>query len=174
MNLHAFLLLVTGALLPVALTAQQRRLELDPDMVTNEAEFGDPAGLVDEQRDIIGPPVGAPTMMWQVNTRHNKEYPVSAHLDLKEARNLASLWLFDTHDTGEVVISSGAPGKWTPVATYDCGSYMKWMEIPLNVTSRYLRITRQKLITPCWSTGPYRSSSRPKGTASSPEPWWRP
>ena len=39
-------------------TAQQLRVELNPRMLTNEAEFGDPSGIVDEQREIIGPPAG--------------------------------------------------------------------------------------------------------------------
>ena len=143
MNRLPALAVAIATLLPGIMDAQQRRLELDPEMLTNEAGFGDPAGLVDEQREIIGPPAGAPTMVWEINSRHNKEYPVSAHLDLKEQKNLASIWVFDTYNTGEVVISSGSPGKWTPVATYGCTAYMKWIEIPLNVTTRYLRITRK-------------------------------
>ncbi len=35
---------------PSPLSAQQVRVDLSPRMVTNEAEVGDPRGLVDEQR----------------------------------------------------------------------------------------------------------------------------
>lgn len=123
--------------------AQSHRVAIQPGMLTNEAGFGDPSGLVDEQREIIGPPAGTPSRVWQVHARHNREFPVSAHLDLGEDTHVSSLWLFDTHNTGEVVISSGSPGQWEPVTTYDCGSYMKWVELRLDVTTRYLRITRK-------------------------------
>ena len=124
---------------------QQSRLDLKPSMLTNEAEFGDPAGLVDEQRDIVGPPVGKPTQSWTVNSRHWKEFPYSAYLDLGAEKNLASFWLFDTNGSGDVVISAGEPGRWREVAKYDCGAYLKWVELRLDVTTRYLRVTR---ITP--------------------------
>ena len=137
------LLIPALALAAASATGQQVRVELTPAMVTNEAAFGDPSGMVDEQREIIGPPAGAPTMIWKVESQHNSGFPVSAHLDLGAEKKLASLWLFDTHNSGGVVISAGSPGNWTPVANYDCGSYMKWAEIKLDVINRYLRITRQ-------------------------------
>ena len=37
-------------------SAQELRVELKPTMLTNEAEVGDPSGIIDEQRQIIGPP----------------------------------------------------------------------------------------------------------------------
>ena len=124
------------------LPAQEVRLELRPDMVVNEAEVGDPAGLVDEQQCIIGPPAGKPSSIWKINSRHNKTFPYSAHVDLGAVKNLSVLWLFDTHNKGDVVISAGEPGAWRPVATYDCGKYMQWVRVPLDVSSRYLRVTR--------------------------------
>lgn len=125
--------------------SQETRVGLDPTMLTNEAEVGDPSGLVDEQRQIIGPPVGKPSKSWEVNSKYWKDFPYSAYLDLGERKNLASLWLFDTNGSGDVVISHGEPGKWQEAATYDCGSYLKWAEVRLDVSTRYLRITR---ITP--------------------------
>jgi hypothetical protein len=122
--------------------AQEIRLALQPDMVINEAEVGDPGGLVDEQEQIIGPPAGKPSSIWQINSRHNKSYPYSAHIDLGTEKNLSTLWLYDTHNKGDVVISAGTPGAWREVASYDCGRYMHWARIPLDVTSRYLRLTR--------------------------------
>ncbi len=41
------------------------------------------------------------------------------------------------------MISAGEPGKWKEVATYDCGAYLAWAEVKLDVTTRYLRITRK-------------------------------
>ncbi|TWU28830.1 hypothetical protein [Novipirellula artificiosorum] len=142
---YLFALLVVTTLGPLAAWSQQLRLDLKPVMLTNEAEVGDPAGLVDEQRDIIGPPVGKPSHAWEVNSRFWNEFPFSAYLDLGTTKNLSSLWLFDTNGSGDVVISAGEPGKWQEVETYDCGSYLKWVEVKLDVTTRYLRITR---ITP--------------------------
>ncbi|MBN2451836.1 MAG: hypothetical protein JXR77_15715 [Lentisphaeria bacterium] len=126
-----------------ALPGQEMRLDLSPPMVVNEARHGTPAGLVDEQRLIIGPPAGNPASSWEVPSQHRKEFPYSAYLDLGTERNLASLWLFDTHGTGDVVVSVGTPGQWRDVATYGCGAYMQWVRIPLEVSSRYLRLSRQ-------------------------------
>ncbi len=124
------------------LLGQEVRLELNRDMVVNEADVGDPGGMVDEQRQIIGPPAGKPSSIWQINSRHNKTYPYSAYIDLGAEKNLSGLWLFDTHNRGEVVISAGRPDAWQKIAAYDCGSYMRWANVPLDVTTRYLRITR--------------------------------
>jgi hypothetical protein len=122
--------------------AQQYRIELKPTMLTNEAQVGDPAGIIDEQREIIGPPAGAPNTSWEVNSRHWNQFPVSVSLDLGEEKNLSSLWIFDTDGKGDVVISAGRPGQWEEVATYDCAAYLKWAEVHLDVTTRYLRLTR--------------------------------
>ena len=138
-------LLLLAVLIAAALRgyAQELRLELKPDMVTNEAEVGDPSGLVDEQREIIGPPAGKPKTTWELNSRYWKQFPFSAHLDLGEAKNLSSLWIYDTNGKGDVVISAGKPGAWKEVATYDCGTYLAWAEVKLDVTTRYLRSTRK-------------------------------
>jgi len=136
--------LATGVLvgMPRGYT-QELRVELKPTMLTNEAEVGDPSGLIDEQREIIGPPAGKPKTTWELNSKYWKQFPFSAHLDLGEEKNLSSLWIYDTNGTGDVVISAGKPGQWTEVATYDCGTYLAWAEVELDVTTRYLRITRK-------------------------------
>ena len=123
--------------------AQQLRVELNPTMLTNEAEVGDPSGLIDEQRRIIGPPAGKPRTSWELNSKYWKQFPFSAHLDLGREKNLSSIWIYDTNGHGDVAISAGRPGQWTEVATYDCGSYLAWAEVKLDVTTRYLRITRK-------------------------------
>ncbi len=122
--------------------AQQLRVELKSGMLTNEGAVGDPSGIIDEQREIIGPPQGKPATTWKLDSKHWKQAPFSAHLDLGEEKNLSSLWIYDTNNKGDVVISAGKPGAWKKVATYDCGAYLKWAEVKLNVTTRYVRITR--------------------------------
>ncbi len=138
----AIVLLVGMAMLHAA-QAQQRRLDLRPEMLVNEAEVGWPERLIDEQDDIVGPPVGAPETGWEIPSNLWKTiFPCSIHFDLGSERNLSSLWLFDTNGTGDVVISAGQPGDWQEVATYDCGKYLAWAEIPLQVSTRYLRLTK--------------------------------
>ncbi len=127
----------------MAAVAQKLRIDLTKQMIVNEADVGDPAGIVDEQREIIGNPAGEPASPWTLNSRHWKKFPFSAHLDLGEEKHLASLWLFDTNGKGDVVISVGEPGKWREQAVYDCAAYKKWVEITLDATTRYLRLTRK-------------------------------
>ena len=134
-------LAVSGA--AASLWAQETRVDLNPKMVVNESDVGEPAGLVDEQRLIVGPPVGKPSSSWTINSQHNKKHPFSVHLDLGEAKPLSKLWLFDTNGKGEVEIAWGEPGHWKTIATYDCGSYLKWEAIALDVSTRYLRLTRK-------------------------------
>ena len=71
-----------AACLPLAtaqpLTAQQVRVELQSNMLINEADVGDPSGLVDEQREIIGPPAGKPNTTWELNSKYWKQFPFSA------------------------------------------------------------------------------------------------
>jgi len=126
-----------------AILAQEYRVELKPTMLTNEADFGDPSGLVDEQREIIGPPAGKPQTTWELNSKYGKQFPFSAYLDLGAEKNLSSIWFYDTNGKGDVVISIGKPGQWKDVATYDCGTYLAWAEVKLDITTRYLRITRK-------------------------------
>lgn len=119
------------------------RVKLDPSMVTNEAAHGEPQQIVDEQASIPEPPSGKPQTAWTIPSQHAKTiYPASAYLDLGSERNLSSLWVYDTNGKGELVFSAGKPGSWQQVATYDCGSYQRWVEVPLAVKTRYLRLTR--------------------------------
>lgn len=124
-------------------TAQQVRLELHPKMIVNEAEIGDPTGLVDEQREIIGPPAGEPHSTWKLNSKYWKNFPFSCYVDLGAEKNLSSLWIYDTNNKGDVVISVGTPDRWRDVASYDCAAYLKWAEIELDVTTRFVRLTRK-------------------------------
>lgn len=121
---------------------QEMRVKLTDEMMTNEADVGSPEGMVDEQDLIIGPPVGQPNKTWEINSQYWKRFPLSAYIDLGSERNLSKLWLYDTNANGDVVISSGKPGAWQQVAKYGCNQYLKWASVQLDVTTRYLRITR--------------------------------
>ncbi len=139
---HAALIAILPAIASRGI-AQELRVELKPAMLSNEAEVGDPSGLIDEQREIIGPPAGKPKTTWELNSKYWKQFPFSAQLDLGEEKNLSNLWIYDTNGTGDVVISAGKPGQWKEVAVYDCAAYLAWAKVELDVTTRYLRITRK-------------------------------
>ena len=123
--------------------AQTVRVPLTPDMVAGQSDSGNPEAMVDEQAVVGDPPTGTPENAWSVNSKfwNNKE-PLHAHLDLGRVRNLSSLWIFDTFNIGPLTISSGEPGKWTPLTTVKTDRYMDWTEIPLGANTRYLRFTR--------------------------------
>ncbi|MBN2473688.1 MAG: hypothetical protein JXB62_03695 [Pirellulales bacterium] len=124
--------------------AQQLKLKLTPDMVVNESDLGNPEAMVDEQEGIADSPAGAPENTWKVPSNHWREFPYSAHIDLGRETNLATLWIFDTYNTGELEISIGEPGQWKKTHTFQSDRYMTWTKIPLDVTTRYLRFTRVK------------------------------
>lgn len=121
--------------------AQEVRVDLNPKMMTNETEMVDFTGFVDEQQQIIGPPAGKPLSRGTINPKYNKTYPYSSYIDMGEEKNLSKLWIFDTNGRGDLVISVGKPGAWVEHNTYDCGRYMTWVSIPMDVTTRYLRLT---------------------------------
>jgi hypothetical protein len=132
----------------ISTNAFSGRVSLEPSMVVNESELGDASKLVDEQAAFTlgtdGKATGAPSEQWQVPSQHWKsQQPVHAYIDLGAEKNLSSIWIYDTNGKGEVILSAGQPRDWKQVTTYDCGAYKKWVEVPLSVKTRYLRITRQ-------------------------------
>ena len=110
-------------------------------MVTGLSPKADFSGLVDEQLDIGDPPLGEPSNGWKINSQHNREFPFSAVIDLGQVTPLATLWIYDTNNKGELRVETGAPDKWTPAGAYDCGAYKQWASVPLETETRYLRLT---------------------------------
>jgi len=146
MNHHLSILLALALSLAsgTQVCGQELRIRLTGDMVVNETERGNPEAMVDEQELIGDPPSGKPESTWKVNSRFWKTFPYSAHVDLGTERNLSHLWIFDTYNHGELVVSAGKPGDWREVLTHETHTYMRWTKLPLDVTTRYLRITRVK------------------------------
>lgn len=141
------ILTVAAGTLLGASTALAGRVQLEPSMVINESDHGEAGKLVDEQAAFIpggdGKVSGEPTEPWSVPSQHWKTaFPASAYIDLGTEKNVSSIWIYDTNGKGDIVISSGLPRDWKQVTTYDCGAYKKWVEVPLSVKTRYLRITR--------------------------------
>ena len=118
----------------------QYRLTLRPEQVTSSSPFADFSGLVDEQLEAGDPPSGEPATGWKISSQHNKEFPFQATIDLGKEVSLATLWIYDMNNSGDVVIHTGKPGAWQVMATYDCKRYKSWAVVPLNLTTRYLML----------------------------------
>ncbi|HEV7298509.1 MAG TPA: hypothetical protein VGN72_04030 [Tepidisphaeraceae bacterium] len=119
-----------------------KRVELKPDMVTHDREYGNPDGLVDEQALAGDPPAGKPTVPYAIPSEHRKDgFPISATIDLGESRALSRVWLYDTNGKGDVTFSAGTPDNWKELTTFSTDRYQQWREIPLEVETRYLQVT---------------------------------
>lgn len=111
-------------------------------MVITDGDAEQADRIVDEQNEIIGAPVGAPSSTWTFPKGKPHKYPQRTYLDLGEEEKLASLWIFDTNGTGRLQIDAGRPKEWKELTVYGCGRYRHWVEIPIDRTTRYLRLTR--------------------------------
>ena len=118
----------------------QYRLLLRPAQVTADTPGADFSGLADEQFDVGDPPTGEPAIGWKTAAGHKQQFPIRAVVDLGVETPLAVLWIYDTYNTGEVVIHAGRPGAWKEMATYDCKRFKAWEAIPLDTAARYLML----------------------------------
>ena len=118
----------------------QYRLILRPETILSSSPKADFSGLVDEQFDLGDPPDGKPTTVWKVDGKHQKEFPFHCVLDLGRELPLARLWIFDTHNVGEVMFQTGAPDAWQDLRPLSTDRYMSWQSVPVDRVSRYLRI----------------------------------
>jgi hypothetical protein len=121
-------------------TGETVRIPLKPEMVRSESELADFSGLVDEQDAIGDPPEAEAKTAWRINARHNKSFPFAAVIDLGQERKLSSAWVYDINDSGDIALSGGTPGDWKPIARFTTNRYRAWTEVPLNTTTRYLRV----------------------------------
>ncbi len=118
------------------------RVPLEPAQIRSDSPLADFSGLADEQ-DAVGDPPARPADAkkgWRVPSQHWKTFPFAATIDLGRERNLSALWLFDTNAKGDVEFSVKQGQEWKKVASYDCGSYLRWVRLGLDVTARHLRI----------------------------------
>lgn len=133
-------LVVAGALAASAARAQETRLVLRPGMIRSSSERADFSGLIDEQAVIGDPPQYAATNGWKISSQYWKQFPYSATIDLGQPRRLSALWVFDTNDQGEFDIAAGEPGHWQTITNYDGREYRHWARVPLEVTTRWLKL----------------------------------
>ncbi len=133
------MLCLAGAAL--AAPTGQYRLYLKPEQVKGSSPKTDFSFLVDEQLDVGDPPTGKPLTPWKAES--GTAYPVQAVIDLGTETPLASLWLYDFNNSGDVVINIGKPGAWKEVARYDCPAYQTWAKLPIEASTRYLMLDVQ-------------------------------
>ncbi len=139
MRIKTKILILTLVISQMVFAQSERRVDLS-NAIVNPQSGAD--NLIDEQSDIIGKPTGKPVKGWKVDHIARKQLPLNIDFDLKEKKNLSHIWVFDTNGKGELAIYAGEPGNWDRVATYGCDKYMHWTEIPLDVSTRYVRISK--------------------------------
>ena len=146
---HPFTRLLAALLAALALPStshaqEGERLQLDPSMLTNEAGFGDPTALVDEQ-SFTGPYTAhSPEKTLNLPFGKRDQFPAHFHIDFGETKHLSQIALYDMGGRGELVLSIGEPGDWKPVLTDDGVGYNKWKPYEFLHTTRYLRITKKQ------------------------------
>jgi len=118
------------------------KLELNASMVTNESGLGVATNMVDEQT-LSGDPFmgneGDPVTSWSPGW--STTYPRSAYLDLGQEYDVTKIYLRDRSSSGDLTVSVGEPGNWTPVFDDDLGRYKVWSGHVVNQTTRYIRVT---------------------------------
>jgi hypothetical protein len=127
----------------MVLIAAEYRIELSPEMIrVDDPRHGSPAAWMDEQREIIGPPTNEPVRGWTVPPGQWTNFPVAVDLELGRVRPLSHLWIYDAEGTGDLVVCVGHPSNWEAVATNDCRGYRKWVPIPIQRETQWLRLIR--------------------------------
>jgi len=137
-----FVQVTTGATFP-KLYHFDEKLTLTPSMVVNESGIGDATMLVDEQSQVGDPSTGsggAPSTAW-FGGWNASAYPISAYIDLGKLYNLSQIDLRDINGTGNVIVSTGSPGSWTPLFTDGLTNYQSWNIHATPVKTRYIRVT---------------------------------
>jgi chitodextrinase len=63
-------------------------------------------------------------------------------IDLGKNYVLTKICLWDLGDAGNFTVASGSTGSWTVLFTDPLSNYAKWNERTVNVTTRYIRVTK--------------------------------
>ncbi|MBO9609617.1 MAG: fibronectin type III domain-containing protein [Paenibacillaceae bacterium] len=129
--------------------AASGKIALAKSMATSENGKGDAGKLIDEQTLAGDPKAGGGssglTTSGQWEPGYNtSDYPASAYIDLRQSYNISDIYLYDTYAAGNMTISIGSPGNWTPLFTDPLSGYMTWSgHQNLNAATRYIRVTMQ-------------------------------
>ncbi len=119
-------------------TGGEAKLTLTTGMVVNEEGYGDAGNLVDEQATAGDPPTGSCPNSWNPGY---PTFPIHAYIDLGSEYHITKIYIYDINNTGDVTYSSGSPGNWSDMFTYDGGLYQQWHSESVSVDSRYVRLT---------------------------------
>ena len=128
--------------LPVRYSLDEK-MRLDASMVVNESGKGNAQLLVDEQT-VAGNPDnkgGSPTTIWRPSTDDGVSYPAHAYIDLGEETDLTKFYFRDMDSKGDITVSIGEPGNWTPLFSDHLESYGLWKGVVEHVRTRYVRVT---------------------------------
>ncbi|MBO9608053.1 MAG: fibronectin type III domain-containing protein [Paenibacillaceae bacterium] len=122
------------------------KIVLTTAMVTNEggSGYGDATKLVDEQTTAGDPKNGTggdPTTLWSPGWSSSVTYPASAYIDLGQYYDLTDIYLRDSYDIDNYVVSAGSPGNWTTLFTDPLTEHHYWSAHPVSVSTRYVRVT---------------------------------
>ena len=120
--------------------AGQYRVVLHPSQVKSTLAEADFSGLVDEQLDMGDPPSGEAATPWKVPSQLRKKFPVSVTIDLKRKMPVATLWIYDTNSSGDVIIKVGPPDALKEVDTYNCKRYKQWVPIKIDAVTQYITL----------------------------------
>lgn len=120
------------------------KLTLTASMVTSESGLGTPGKLVDEQALAGDPPSGACTTYYHPGWSASY-YPASCYINLGQNYVITKIYLRDVGGDGNYIVSSGAPGNWTPLFTDTLSNWNVWnLHTVNNVTTNYIRCTMSK------------------------------
>jgi len=122
------------------------KLTITSAMIVNESRKGNAEALFDEQ-ELSGDPRskkgGNPTTLWYPGWGKN-DHPASIYINLGNPAKISSLYLRDVNNKGAFRVEAGLPGKWTPLLLDSAKGYLTWNEHKVNVTTQYLRFTREQ------------------------------
>ncbi|MGB0930759.1 MAG: fibronectin type III domain-containing protein, partial [Chitinophagales bacterium] len=127
---------------------EESKIPLDPSMVVNESDLGEPENLVDEQ-EIAGEPAtssgGSPATTWTTPLENNTIYPIHAYIDLGQPYIVTKVFLRDVIGQAPMTVSYGYPGHWTEAFTDNLSGFFSWNQHNLFVNTRYLRLSKSDI-----------------------------
>lgn len=127
--------------------AVSAKINLTADMVKSEMNpvLGDITKIVDEQTAAGDPKEGTGTRFltsqWHAGWS-TAATGATAYLDLGQEYVLTDIYLNDGTSGGDLVVSAGTPGNWTPLFTDSLPGYQQWLPHAVNVTTRYVQFKR--------------------------------
>ncbi len=129
----------------VSVAGAAERIVLDAEMLINMSGERPALELIDEQ-DLAGDPrtgQAAPAETLYSNGWSGAElyYPLSVVVDLGVAHDLTAVCYFDGQGSGPMTVSARNGDAWTMLLADDLTQYQKWVHRPVQITTRYLRVT---------------------------------